>query len=153
VAASFRLGTDITFDSRNEAVLNLGQGAAAPEAHLAASGGLEGHRLLECGARFVQVCHRGWDVRGNLPEVLPSKCKNVGQGAWALVQDLKQRGMLEDTLVIWDGEFGRPIYSQGKFAATEYGRDHHPRCHSIWLAREASRAVPFTTRPASPATT
>ena len=95
---------------------------------------LMGRRLLERGVRFVQVYHRGWDVHGNLPEVLPSQCKDVDQGAWALVQDLKQRGMLEDTLVIWGGEFGRTIYSQGKLTATDYGRDHHPRCYSIWLA-------------------
>jgi uncharacterized protein (DUF1501 family) len=95
---------------------------------------LMGRRLLERGVRFVQVYHRGWDVHGNLPEVLPSQCRDVDQGAWALVQDLKQRGMLEDTLVIWGGEFGRTIYSQGKLTATDYGRDHHPRCYSIWLA-------------------
>jgi hypothetical protein len=95
---------------------------------------LMGRRLLERGVRFVQVYHRGWDVHGNLPEVLPSQCKDVDQGAWALVQDLKRRGMLEDTLVIWGGEFGRTIYSQGKLTATDYGRDHHPRCYSIWLA-------------------
>ena len=67
-------------------------------------------------------------------EVLPSQCKDVDQGAWALVQDLKQRGMLDDTLVIWGGEFGRTIYSQGKLTATNYGRDHHPRCYSLWMA-------------------
>ena len=91
-------------------------------------------RLVERGVRFVQVYHRGWDVHGNLPEVLPSQCKDVDQGCWGLVQDLKARGLLEDTLVIWGGEFGRTIYSQGKLTATEYGRDHHPRCFSLWMA-------------------
>jgi len=95
---------------------------------------LMARRLVERGVRFVQVYHRGWDVHGNLPEVLPSQCKDVDQGCWGLVQDLKQRGMLDDTLVIWGGEFGRTIYSQGKLTPTDYGRDHHPRCFSLWMA-------------------
>ena len=94
---------------------------------------LMSRRLLERGVRFVQVYHRGWDVHGSLPEVLPSQCKDVDQACWALVQDLKQRGMFDDTLVVWGGEFGRTIYSQGKLTATDYGRDHHPRCFSLWL--------------------
>ncbi len=95
---------------------------------------LMARRLVERGVRFVQIYHRGWDVHGLLPEVLPSQCKDIDQGAWALVQDLKQRGMLDDTLVIWGGEFGRTIYSQGKLTPTDYGRDHHPRCFSLWMA-------------------
>jgi uncharacterized protein (DUF1501 family) len=95
---------------------------------------LMARRLVERGVRFVQIYHRGWDVHGSLPEVLPSQCKDVDQGSWALVQDLKQRGLLDDTLVIWGGEFGRTIYSQGKLTPTDYGRDHHPRCFSLWLA-------------------
>ncbi|HVO98101.1 MAG TPA: DUF1501 domain-containing protein [Bryobacteraceae bacterium] len=91
-------------------------------------------RLAERGVRFVQVYHRGWDVHGNLPEVLPSQCKEIDQPVYALVQDLKQRGMLDDTLVILAGEFGRTIYSQGKLTPTDYGRDHHPRCFSLWMA-------------------
>jgi uncharacterized protein (DUF1501 family) len=91
-------------------------------------------RLLERGTRFVQIYHRGWDVHGNLPGVLPSQCRDVDQGCWALVQDLKQRGLLDDTLVLWGGEFGRTIYSQGRLTPTDYGRDHHPRCFSVWLA-------------------
>jgi len=91
-------------------------------------------RLAERGVRFVQVYHRGWDVHGNLPDVLPSQCKEIDQPVWALVQDLKQRGMLDDTLVILAGEFGRTIYSQGKLTPTDYGRDHHPRCFSLWMA-------------------
>jgi uncharacterized protein (DUF1501 family) len=91
-------------------------------------------RLIERGVRFIQIYHRGWDVHGNLPETLPSQCRDVDQPNYALVQDLKQRGLLDDTLVIWGGEFGRTIYSQGKLTADNYGRDHHPRCFSLWLA-------------------
>jgi len=95
---------------------------------------LMARRLTERGVRFVQVYHRGWDVHGNLPEVLPSQCRDVDQGCWALVQDLKQRGLLDSTLVIWGGEFGRTVYSQGKLTPADYGRDHHPRCFSLWMA-------------------
>jgi uncharacterized protein (DUF1501 family) len=91
-------------------------------------------RLVERGVRFVQLYHRGWDQHALLPEVLPSQCKDVDQGCWGLVQDLKQRGLLDDTLVLWGGEFGRTAYSQGKLTATDYGRDHHPRCFSLWMA-------------------
>lgn len=99
-----------------------------------ANAALMARRLAERGVRFVQIYHRGWDVHNNLPDVLPSQCKDVDQACYALVQDLKQRGMLDDTLVIWGGEFGRTIYSQGKLTATNYGRDHHPRCFSLWMA-------------------
>ncbi|MGQ9917853.1 MAG: DUF1501 domain-containing protein [Bryobacteraceae bacterium] len=95
---------------------------------------LMARRLVERGVRFVQIYHRGWDVHGNLPDVLPSQCRDVDQPSWALVQDLKQRGLLDDTLVIWGGEFGRTIYCQGKLTKNDYGRDHHPRCFSIWMA-------------------
>jgi hypothetical protein len=91
-------------------------------------------RLVERGVRFVQIYHRGWDVHGSLPAVLPNQCRDVDQACWGLVQDLKQRGLLDDTVVIWGGEFGRTIYSQGKLTATDYGRDHHPRCYTIWMA-------------------
>lgn len=95
---------------------------------------LMARRLAERGVRFTQVYHRGWDVHGSLPEVLPSQCKEIDQACYALVQDLKQRGMFDDTLVILAGEFGRTIYSQGKLTPTDYGRDHHPRCFSLWMA-------------------
>jgi hypothetical protein len=91
-------------------------------------------RLIERDVRFVQIYHRGWDVHGLLPQVLPSQCKDVDQACYGLVQDLKQRGLFEDTLVIWAGEFGRTIYSQGELTDKTYGRDHHPRCFSLWLA-------------------
>jgi hypothetical protein len=101
---------------------------------------LMARRLVERGVRFVQLYMRGWDVHGLLPEVLPSQCKDVDQALYGLVQDLKQRGMLDDTLVVWGGEFGRTIYSQGKLTATDYGRDHHPRCFSLWMAGGGSKA-------------
>ncbi len=91
-------------------------------------------RLVERDVRFVQIYHRGWDVHSLLPQVLPSQCKDVDQACHGLVQDLKQRGMLDDTLVICGGEFGRTIYCQGKLTQETYGRDHHPRCFSLWLA-------------------
>jgi uncharacterized protein (DUF1501 family) len=95
---------------------------------------LMARRLAERGVRFVQVYHRGWDVHSNLPEVLASQCKEIDQACWALVTDLKQRSMLDDTLVILAGEFGRTIYCQGKLTTNDYGRDHHPRCFSLWMA-------------------
>jgi hypothetical protein len=91
-------------------------------------------RLAERGVRFIQIYQRGWDLHSLLPEVLPSQCRDTDQACAALVQDLKQRGLLEDTLVVWGGEFGRTIYSQGKLTASDYGRDHHPRCFTVWLA-------------------
>ena len=95
---------------------------------------LMARRLIERGTRFVQIFHRGWDQHGALQRDLPEQCKDVDQGAYALVQDLKQRGMLDDTLVIWGGEFGRTVYCQGKLTESSYGRDHHPKCFSIWMA-------------------
>jgi len=100
---------------------------------------LMARRLVERGVRFVQLYMRGWDVHGLLPEVLPSQCRDVDQALYGLVQDLKQRGMLDETLVVWGGEFGRTIYSQGKLTATDYGRDHHPRCFSLWMAGGGSK--------------
>ncbi len=95
---------------------------------------LMARRLMERGVRFVQVYHRGWDQHNILPETLTSQCKDVDQGCYGLIQDLKRRGMLDDTLVLWGGEFGRTIYSQGKLTQDNYGRDHHPRCFSVWMA-------------------
>jgi hypothetical protein len=91
-------------------------------------------RLAERGVRFIQLFHRDWDHHGNLPRDLPKRCEEVDQAAAALVQDLKERGMLDETLVIWGGEFGRTVYCQGRLTATDYGRDHHPRCFTMWLA-------------------
>tara|TARA_R110002096_G_scaffold54517_5_gene140559 strand:- start:29738 stop:31162 length:1425 start_codon:yes stop_codon:yes gene_type:complete len=91
-------------------------------------------RMAERGVRFTQIFHRGWDQHGNLTGDLPRQCRDVDQPAYALVQDLKRRGLLDDTLVIWGGEFGRTIYCQGKLSQDNYGRDHHPRCFSMWMA-------------------
>lgn len=91
-------------------------------------------RMIERGVRFVQVFHRGWDHHSALPAKLKGQCKDVDQPWTALIQDLKMRGLLEDTLVICSGEFGRTVYSQGKQTDTDYGRDHHPRCFTAWLA-------------------
>jgi len=91
-------------------------------------------RMAEQGVRFVQIFHRGWDHHGTLPENIRRQTKEVDQPSWALLTDLQRRGLLDDTLVIWGGEFGRTIYSQGTLTKTNYGRDHHPKCFSIWLA-------------------
>jgi hypothetical protein len=91
-------------------------------------------RMIERDVRFVQIFHRGWDQHGNVANDLVSQTKDVDQASWALIQDLKQRDMLKDTLVVWGGEFGRTIYSQGKLSRENYGRDHHPRCFTIWMA-------------------
>jgi len=91
-------------------------------------------RMAERDVRFVQIFHRGWDQHGNLPVDLPHQCKDVDQACYALVTDLKERGLLEDTLVIWGGEFGRTIYCQGRLTRDDYGRDHHPKCFPIWMA-------------------
>ena len=82
----------------------------------------------------MQLYHRGWDQHGGLPGQIRVQCKDTDQASAALVQDLKQRGMLDDTLVIWGGEFGRTVYSQGALTADNYGRDHHGRCYSLWMA-------------------
>jgi hypothetical protein len=91
-------------------------------------------RLAERGVRFIQLFHRGWDTHGDVPRDLPLQCGDVDQSSAALITDLKQRGMLDETLVIWGGEFGRTVYAQGKLDMTKYGRDHHPRCFSMWMA-------------------
>ena len=91
-------------------------------------------RLAERDVRFIQLYHMGWDQHTNLPHDIRLQCKDTDQASAALVRDLKQRGLLDDTLVIWGGEFGRTIYSQGRLTADNYGRDHHPRCFTVWMA-------------------
>lgn len=91
-------------------------------------------RMMERGVRFVQIFHRGWDQHGNLTGDLPKQAKDIDQPSAALIKDLKQRGMLDDTLVLWGGEFGRTIYCQGALSKENYGRDHHPKCFTIWAA-------------------
>jgi hypothetical protein len=96
-------------------------------------------RMVERGVRFVQIYHNNWDTHGNVAGRLPSQCKDVDQPCYGLIQDLKQRGLLDETLVIWGGEFGRTIYSQGGLTKENYGRDHHPRCFTMWMAGGGSR--------------
>ncbi len=91
-------------------------------------------RLVERGVRFIQLYHRDWDHHGGLPDRMVQQCKETDQASSALIQDLKQRGLLDETLVIWGGEFGRTVYCQGAITETTYGRDHHPRCFSLWMA-------------------
>ncbi|SDC17392.1 DUF1501 domain-containing protein [Niabella drilacis] len=91
-------------------------------------------RLLEKDVKFVQLYHQGWDNHGSLPAIIPNQCKATDQASAALVTDLKQRGLLDDTLVVWGGEFGRTNYSQGKLTKNDYGRDHHPASFSMWMA-------------------
>ncbi len=91
-------------------------------------------RLAERGVRFIQLYHRGWDQHNDLPRDITLQSRGVDQASAALIVDLKQRGMLDDTLVVWGGEFGRTVYCQGKLTETNYGRDHHPRCFAMWLA-------------------
>ena len=96
-------------------------------------------RMVERGVRFVQVYHNNWDTHSNVAGRLPSQCKDIDQACYGLVQDLKQRGLLDSTLIIWGGEFGRTIYSQGGLSHENYGRDHHPRCFTMWMAGGGSR--------------
>jgi hypothetical protein len=96
-------------------------------------------RLAERGVRFIQLCHRDWDHHGGLPSGIKTQTKNTDQASAALVKDLKQRGLLDDTLVIWGGEFGRTAYSQGEIRKDDFGRDHHPRCFTIWMAGGGTR--------------
>jgi hypothetical protein len=91
-------------------------------------------RMAERNVRFIQLYHQGWDHHGGLPNGIRNECKKTDQPCAALITDLKARGLLDDTLVVWGGEFGRTAYSQGKLTAADYGRDHHPRCFTMWMA-------------------
>lgn len=120
-------------DSESEHTFDL-YGPESKKSGSFANSCLMARRLVERGTRFVQIFHRGWDQHGGMMRDLPEQCKDIDQGAYALIQDLKQRGMLEDTLVVWGGEFGRTVYCQGPLTENNYGRDHHPKCFSIWMA-------------------
>ncbi len=120
-----------TSDEPNSTFELYGEDAKIPGTH--AANCLLARRMAERGVRFIQIYHRGWDHHSGLPTRHPKIAKEVDQGSAALVQDLKQRGLLDDTLVIWGGEFGRTVYRQGG-NETSFGRDHHPRCFSIWMA-------------------
>ncbi len=116
-----------------ESIIKLyGEDAQVPGTY--AANCLQARRLAESGVRFIQLYHQGWDQHGNLPDEMAGQAKDVDRASAALILDLKQRGMLEDTLVIWGGEFGRTNYCQGKFDPSNFGRDHHPRAFSIWMA-------------------
>jgi len=104
-----------------------------------ANSALLARRLVERGVRFVQIYHNNWDTHSNVSGRLPSQCKDVDQACYALIQDLKAKGLLDSTLVIWGGEFGRTVYSQGQLTKDNYGRDHHPRCFTMWMAGGGSK--------------
>ena len=96
-------------------------------------------RLSERGVRFVQLFHMGWDQHGRLPKAIRGQCRDTDQPTAGLLRDLRQRGLLDDTLIVWGGEFGRTTYCQGGLSQTNYGRDHHPRCFSMWMAGGGAR--------------
>jgi hypothetical protein len=100
---------------------------------------LQARRMVERGVRFVQIYHNNWDTHANVAGRLPDQCRDVDQACWGLVQDLKAKGLLDSTLIIWGGEFGRTIYSQGGLSPQNYGRDHHPRCFTMWMAGGGAR--------------
>lgn len=104
-----------------------------------ANSALMARRLVERGVRFVQIYHNNWDTHANVSGRLPMQCKDVDQACYGLIQDLKARGLLDTTLVVWGGEFGRTIYSQGGLSKDNYGRDHHPRCFTMWMAGGGSK--------------
>ena len=114
-------------------------GDAAKKPGTFANTALLARRMVERGVRFVQIYHNNWDVHGNVAGRLPDQCRDVDQACSGLIQDLKNKGMLDSTLVIWGGEFGRTIYSQGGLTKENYGRDHHPRCYTMWMAGGGSR--------------
>ncbi len=140
---AFRMQTSVPevadLSSEPDSVLALyGEGARQPGTY--AANCLLARRLLERGVRFVQLFHQGWDQHGNLPAGITRQCQQTDQATAALVMDLQSRGLLDDTLVVWGGEFGRTAYCQGKLTKDDYGRDHHPRCFTIWLAGGGVRA-------------
>ncbi len=134
---AFRMQTsvpDLTdFSDESEATLDA-YGPQSRQPGTFAANCIMARRMAERGVRFIQLYHRGWDQHYNLPSDLRLQCGDVDQPCAALIRDLKQRGMLEDTLVVWGGEFGRTTYSQGKLEPTNHGRDHHGRCFTMWMA-------------------
>ena len=100
---------------------------------------LQARRMVERGVRFVQIYLNNWDTHSNVAGRLPDQCRDIDQACYGLVQDLKNKGLFDSTLIIWGGEFGRTIYSQGGLTASNYGRDHHPRCFTMWMAGGGSR--------------
>jgi len=134
---AFRMQTSVPeltdFSGESAATLDL-YGPEVKESGSFTASCLLARRLVERNVRVVQILHRGWDQHGNLPNDHRIQCLDTDRGCYALLADLKQRGLLDDTLVVWAGEFGRTVYSQGALTKTNYGRDHHPRCFSVWMA-------------------
>jgi hypothetical protein len=124
--------------SEPESVMRL-YGDAARNPGTFANSVLMARRMVERGVRFVQIYHNNWDTHANVAGRLPDQCRDVDQACYGLVQDLKHKGMLDSTLIIWGGEFGRTIYSQGGLTRQNYGRDHHPRCFTMWMAGGGTR--------------
>ncbi|MDB5307326.1 MAG: hypothetical protein JWO38_1528 [Gemmataceae bacterium] len=134
---AFRMQTsvpDLTDLSKEDAGTFDLYGEDAKKPGTFAANCLLARRLVERGVRFVQLFHRGWDQHTNLPKQIEGQCRDTDRASAALITDLKRRGLLDDTLVVWGGEFGRTVYCQGKLTADDYGRDHHPRCYTVWLA-------------------
>jgi len=133
---AFRMQTSVPelTDLSQESAETLELYGATPGRPSFANNCLLARRMAERGVRFIQLCHRDWDHHGGLPAGLRNKCQETDQAAAALVIDLKQRGLLEDTIVVWGGEFGRTAYSQGEIKPDSFGRDHHPRCFTVWMA-------------------
>lgn len=134
---AFRMQTSVPnltdWSDETEATLAM----YGPEVHRPgtfAASALLARRLVERGVRVVQLLHRGWDQHGNIAGDLPAQCRDTDQACAALIKDLKQRGLLDSTLIVWGGEFGRTVYCQGGLSRENYGRDHHPRCFPMWLA-------------------
>jgi hypothetical protein len=123
----------VDLSTESKATLDL-YGKEATDPGTFTHSALLARRLLERGVRVVQILHRGWDQHNNLPKDITRQCQQTDQACAALIMDLKMRGLLEDTLVVWGGEFGRTVYSQGTLTQTNYGRDHHPRCFTMWMA-------------------
>ncbi len=134
---AYRMQTSVpeltAIDKEPESTFKL-YGDEAKKPGTFANSALMARRLVERGVRFVQVYHNNWDHHGNLTGRMASQCKDVDQACAGLIQDLKRRGMFEETLILWGGEFGRTIYSQGGLSKENYGRDHHPRCFTWWMA-------------------
>lgn len=134
---AYRMQTSVPelmdLSSENDSTFELyGEEAKVPGTFSACC--LNARRLAERGVRNIQIFHRGWDAHNNLPTEHGDQCHDIDQGCAALIKDLKQRGMLDDTLVVWGGEFGRTAYCQGGLTRENYGRDHHPRCFTVWMA-------------------
>jgi hypothetical protein len=123
----------VDLSKETEATLDL-YGSQVKELGSFAHTALLARRMVERGVRVVQILHRGWDQHNNLPKDIARQCQQTDQACAGLILDLKSRGMLDDTLVVWGGEFGRTVYSQGTLTQTNYGRDHHPRCFTMWMA-------------------